>query len=102
MGNPPISAAVGRRIAAARHRAGLTQAQLAARLDWPRDTLIHYEHARRPLSVDRLAQLAGALGVHPAALLIADEATALLVSRLASDDALRAQVAFFIQTLGEE
>ena len=102
MTDEPITRTVGRRIATARHAARLTQGELAARLGWPRDTLIHYEHGRRALSVERLAQIAAALQVHPAALLIADDALAALVGRLVADDHLGTQVAFFLNTLDEE
>jgi transcriptional regulator with XRE-family HTH domain len=37
-----IGRAIGRRIAEARRKAGLTQAQLAERLGWSRDPLINY------------------------------------------------------------
>ena len=57
--------AIGRRIASARRAALLAQEQFAQRLGWPRDTLIHYEHGRRALAIDRLAAIATALGVHP-------------------------------------
>lgn len=91
---------VGRRIASFRRAAHLTHAQLAERLGWPRDTLIHYEHGRRALSVERLAQIARALNVHPAALVIDDDALATLVQRLTDADT-RAQVQFFLDTLEE-
>jgi transcriptional regulator with XRE-family HTH domain len=93
--------AIGRRIASARRAALLTQEQLAQRLGWPRDTLIHYEHGRRALAVDRLAAIATALGVHPAALLVDDPAFAALIDQLAGKPELRAQVEFFLNTLDE-
>ena len=102
MSDQAIARAVGQRIATARHAARLTQGELAARLGWPRDTLIHYEHGRRALSVDRLAEIAAALNVHPAVLLIADETLGGLVARLAVDERLRAQVSFFLSTLDED
>ena len=92
---------VGRRIAAARRARRLTQAELAARLGWPRDTLIHYEHGRRALSVTRLAEIAAALERHAATLLIDDPALAALVQRLTGDEALREQIAFFVSTLDD-
>jgi transcriptional regulator with XRE-family HTH domain len=98
----PTSRAVGRRIAAARCAAGLTHAQLAQRLGWPRDTLIHYEHGRRAISVARLAAIAVALDLLPAALLIEDEAVATLFVRLADSPKLRTHVEFFLCTLAEE
>lgn len=92
---------IGRRIAAARRAAGLTQGELAQRLDWPRDTLIHYEHGRRALALHRLGAIAEALAIHPATLLIAEEHFARLVQRLADDAELRSQVDFFLTTLEE-
>lgn len=92
---------LGRRIAAARRAAGLTQAELAQQLNWPRDTLIHYEHGRRALAVDRLITIANTLALHPATLLIDDAQLAALVQRLARDPELQAQVYFFLSTLDE-
>lgn len=93
---------VGRRIADARRAAGLTQAELADRLNWPRDTLIHYEHGRRALALDRLAAIAAALNLHPAALLVEDDTLARLIGRLSADKQLGKQVAFFFDTLDQE
>lgn len=92
---------IGRRIAAARRAVGLTQAELAQRLDWPRDTLIHYEHGRRALALHRLVSIAEALAIHPATLLISDEQLAGLVQRLMVDPELRSQVHFFLTTLDQ-
>ena len=92
---------VGRRIAAARRAAGLTQAELAARLDWPRDTLIHYEHGRRAIAVDRLAVIAAALNLPPATLLMDDDTLAHLFTQLSHDPYLPKQVLFFLSTLEE-
>jgi transcriptional regulator with XRE-family HTH domain len=94
--------AVGRRIAAARRRAGLTQAAFAERLGWPRDTLIHFEHGRRALTVDRLKAVAAALGLPPAALLVDDPLLSQLIARLVDEPELRAQVEFFVRTLDTE
>jgi transcriptional regulator with XRE-family HTH domain len=93
--------AVGQRIARFRRSAHLTHAQLAERLGWPRDTLIHYEHGRRALSVDRLEAIAKALDVHPAVLITIDDGFAAIVQRLAGDPEIRAQVQFFLDTLEE-
>jgi len=92
---------VGRRIAAARRGAGLTQAELAARLDWPRDTLIHYEHGRRAIAVDRLAAIAAALNIPPATLLMDDDTLTRLFTQLSRDPHLPKQVLFFLSTLEE-
>src|SRR5690349_14683314 len=89
--------AAGRRIAEARRAAHLTQAELASRIGWPRDTLINIEHGRRPITVERLIQVAAALGLPPATLLIDDPRAAHLVVRLLSGtQELRDQVAFFL------
>ena len=94
---------VGRRIAEARRTARLTQAELAAHVGWPRDTLINVEHGRRPITVERLVQIAAALGVSPATLLVDDEQTARLIGKLiGGTDELRGQVAFFLDSLAAE
>jgi len=100
--NSTFTHSVGRRIAAARRAAGLTQAELATRLAWPRDTLIHYEHGRRAITVDRVAAIAEALGIPPATLLMDDELLARLFTRLASDPYLPKQVLYFLSTLDED
>lgn len=97
----PFTHTVGRRIAAARRAAGLTQAALAARLDWPRDTLIHYEHGRRAIAVDRLALIAAALNIPPATLLMDNDTLARLFTQLSHDPHLPKQVLFFLSTLEE-
>lgn len=99
MSGDELNHSVGRLIAAERRRAGLTQADLAERLGWPRDTLIHYEHGRRAISVDRLQAIAEALAIHPAVLLIDRPETQKLVARLLADDEFRQQIAFFSDTL---
>ena len=94
-----LNRTVGRRIAAARRAAGLTQAELAAKLAWPRDTLIHYEHGRRAIAVDRLAVIAAALGIPPATLLMDDNTLARLFTQISRDPFLPKQVLFFLSTL---
>src|SRR5262245_22787440 len=61
---------LGRRVAAARRAANLTQVELAAKLNWPNDTLINYENGRRPLSLARLAPIHHALDLPPPAPLL--------------------------------
>ena len=90
---------VGQQIARARRAAGLSQAELAARLGWPRDTLIHYEHGRRAIAVDRVAAIAQALDVPPETLLMTDYALAHLYTQLLHDPLLPKQVRFFLSTL---
>lgn len=97
--NETLNRTAGRRIAAARRAAGLTQAELAARLNWPRDTLIHYEHGRRAIAVDRLALIAAALNIPPATLLMDDDTLTRLFTQLSRDPYLPKQVLFFLNTL---
>ena len=97
-----IGRAIGRRIAEARRKAGLTQAQLAERLGWSRDTLINYENGRRTLAVERLIAIAEAFDLPPATLLIEDASQALLVRRLLAEPELHGQVMFFLSTLDDE
>jgi transcriptional regulator with XRE-family HTH domain len=94
-----VTQVVGRRIAAARREAGLTHAELAARLGWPRDTLIHYEHGRRAITVDRLEAIAAALDLPPASFLIDDATLSQLIVRLLRERELQTQVQFFLNTL---
>jgi transcriptional regulator with XRE-family HTH domain len=96
------SRSVGLRIAAARQRAGLSIRELADRIGWPRDTLVNYELGRRAITIERLDQIAEALGISAAAFLIEDEQLAALVGRLASDPALLAHVRFFLDTLDDD
>ena len=98
----PLRALVGERIRALRRLRGMSAPELAQRLGWPLDTLVNYEYGRRPLQIDRLAVLADALAVPPAALLIADPTTADLVTRLASDISLTHEVCFFLDALDAE
>jgi len=90
---------LGRRIAEARRAANLTQVELAAKLQWPVDTIINYENGRRALTVERLTTIAAALGKPAAALLLDDPGTAQLVTRLVEDAELRGQVSFFVEAL---
>ena len=91
---------VGRRIAEARRAAHLTQAKLATRVGWPRNTLINVEHGRRPITVARLTQIARVLNLPLAALFVEDTRTAMLVIRLITgSEEERDQVAFFLDSL---
>lgn len=100
--NSTLNQTVGRRIAATRRAAGLSQAELAARLHWPRDTLVHYEHGRRAIAVARLEQIAAALGIPPVILLMDNEALVSIFGQIANDPYLPKQVLFFLKTLAEE
>jgi transcriptional regulator with XRE-family HTH domain len=97
-----LRALVGARIRALRRMRGMSAQELADALRWPLDTLVNYEYGRRPLQLDRLAALATALAVPPAALLIADTLTADLVARLAADASLAQEVRFFLDALQAE
>ena len=93
---------VGRRIAQARRAAGQTQRVLAAHLGWSRDMLASVESGRRALTLDRLAQLAQALAVAPAALLVDDGAAASVIDRLTAAPDLAPSVLFFLDSMGNE
>jgi transcriptional regulator with XRE-family HTH domain len=93
---------VGARIRALRRARGMSASDLAAKLHWPLDTLVNYEYGRRPIPLDRLAAIAKVLAVPPAALLIADPATADLITRLASNANLAHEVTFFLNALQAE
>jgi len=93
---------VGRRIAAARQTAGLSAADLAARLHWPRDTLVNYETGRRRLTVESLTEIAQALAIPAAVLLLDDPALATLVTRLTREPEVIEDVGFFLDARGDE
>lgn len=96
------SRTVGQRIATARQRASLSIRDLADRIGWPRDTLVNYELGRRAITIERLDQIAEALGISAAALLVENEQLAALLNRLAFDSALFAHVQFFVDTLEDD
>lgn len=56
-------ALVGQRVREARAAAGLTQAGLASALGWKQHHVSELENGKRPVSLDKLNALAGALGV---------------------------------------
>ena len=62
----------GARLRALRHRAKLSQRALAARIGADETVIANYENGRAAPRVDRLGQLAFALGASPADLLPAD------------------------------
>ncbi len=68
-GGMTVSREVGHRIARARLYAGLTQLQLAAKIGVVRQTIQEWENGHTSVSVDRLFQVAEALGADPATLL---------------------------------
>lgn len=69
-----IAKRVGRRIAAVRKRAAITQAQLAERLGTSPEVLSRIEHGINAPSLERLEEIAVALGVAPFELLVEDTA----------------------------
>ena len=87
---------IGRRIAAERQAAGLTQRELAERMGWPRFSLINLELGRRGVTTDKLDAVAAALGVPPAVFLIDDSALASLLKRLTQEPEAVADVQFFL------
>ena len=93
---------VGRRIAAARQTAGLSAADLAERLRWPRDTLVNYETGRRRLTVESLTEIAQALDMPAAVLLLDDPALATLITRLTREPKAIEDVGFFLDARGDE
>lgn len=96
------SRTVGQRIAAARQGVGLSIRELAERIGWPRDTLVNYELGRRAITIEKLDQIAAALHIPAAALLIEDAQLAALVARMIDSPALRAHIRFFVNTLDDE
>jgi transcriptional regulator with XRE-family HTH domain len=93
------SRTIGRRIADARKRAGLSAQLLAERLSWSRETLVNFELGRRAITVDRLSSIATALGLHPAELLFEHTDAARLAAQIATDQRLYANVRFFVSTM---
>jgi transcriptional regulator with XRE-family HTH domain len=87
---------IGRRIAAARQAAGLTQRELAERMGWPRFSLINLELGRRGTTIEKLDAVAVTLGVPPAVFLIDDPVLAAVVTRLAQEPEAVADVQFFL------
>ena len=93
---------VGQRIRAVRRERGMSAADLAKALGWPRDTLTNFEYGRRPLYLDRLEEIAQVLQVSPLALLIANPEQATTIAQLAEDDHLAGEVRFFLDALAAE
>lgn len=96
------SRTIGRRIAEARKRMGLSAQLLAEKLGWSRETLVNFEVGRRAITVERLSAIAGALGLHPAELLFESPDAARLAAQIATDERLYANVRFFVATLEED
>lgn len=94
-----IAVALGQRIAEARTQAGLTLRALAARVGIDHSTLSNYEAGRRPLRVVQLIVIARAIGIAPAALLIAPPEAMAIVNRIDGDLERALQVSYFLETL---
>jgi transcriptional regulator with XRE-family HTH domain len=97
-----IEALVGARIAEARRKAGLTVRDLAATLKMPHTTLNNYETGRRPIPLDRLAQIAGALRRPPASFLVESAEEADLIASFAGSVEKCLQVKLVLAALDEE
>lgn len=93
----PLSRQVGRRIAATRQSHGLSAADLAERLRWPRDTLVNYETGRRRLTVEHVIAIATALGIPPATLLLDDAKLTALITELVHEPGAIDEVLFFLR-----
>jgi len=98
----PIDVRVGRRLADARRRAGLTLREVAERLQWPLSTVHNYETGRRPIKLAALEAIAGVLGRTPAALLVDTVEAAAIVEQIAADEERCIQVALFLEHLHAE
>lgn len=96
------TAIVGARIAQERQAQHLSLRDLARRLGWSYATLANYETGRRALSIDRLIQIAQALGCAPAALVIDEPQVATIVTYLHAYPEQVAAVAYFLTTFDEE
>ena len=97
----PLPQRIGRRIAQARRQARLTQAEVAERLGWTRDSYAHYEYGRRSPQLGRLAAIAATLGVPLAALVADDDDLAAVIMRIAARRDLAGHVSFFLDTLDD-
>lgn len=95
------AAEIGMRIAELRATRGYTVRQLAALLGWPFGTLANYETGRRPLTLDRLEQIADALDYPLAAFVVRDPTSAQIVAYLAAYPERAADIAFFLTTLDD-
>ena len=62
---PQITLTPGAKLRAARLAAGLTQTELASRLGWNQSTVANLEADRKGMSLDRLDEVAQAIGCDP-------------------------------------
>lgn len=93
---------VGALLREARLRAGLTQHELATRLAWSPDTLASYETGRRGLRVAQLLEVARALDLPPAALLLSEAQEVTVLRRLGANAERWGQVLLFLDALEQE
>lgn len=90
---------IGSALREARLAASMTQHELAARLGWSPDTLASYETGRRGLRAAQLAEVASALNIPTAALLLDVPQAAAVLHHMGSDPERWAQVALFLNAL---
>lgn len=101
MDNQYIDQQVGQRVALAREARHLSQRAFAALLGWPHGTLANYENGRRPLTIAHLCHIAHILECSPASFLVASSTAALVCDRIANDEMLAHQVAYFLNALDD-
>lgn len=76
---------LGGRIRAIRKAHGVTQEQVAERLQLNRTTIVNIERGRQRLAVHQLVELASVLGCEPAALLVKDTDEEIFVERIRAE-----------------
>jgi transcriptional regulator with XRE-family HTH domain len=93
---------VGQRIASARKVAALTTRQLADRLGWNDHTrIVNYENGRRSVSVVTLMEIAGALSLPVAALLVESSEERAVIAMVAGNRERAQQLAYLMTLLNE-
>lgn len=93
---------IGQRLVAVRKLAGLTTRQLATRLGWNDHTrVVNYENGRRAVSVATLVEIAHALDLPAAALLVESPEEQAVIAYVAGNRERAQQVAYTIALLGE-
>lgn len=93
---------IGQRITAARREANLSMRQLAERLGWSDHSRVaNYESGRRAVSVSALLELAQALGLPAAALLVETREERAVIAHVAGQRERAQQLAYMIKLLDE-
>lgn len=93
---------IGRRIAAARQLAGLSTRQFAERLGWSDHSRVtNYESGRRAVTVPTLMEIARALQVPVAALLVETPDEQAVIAHVAGNQERAQQLAYMIKMLDE-